>query len=893
MDPETIRDIILERPDLFERVYESFPDGVVLTKASGQILRVNAQAEKLFGYSRNELLNQPVEMLIPDRFRAGHISQRDAYHRDPHPRPMGAGLELYARRKNGTEFPVDIMLSPLETAAGPCVIAVVRDITERKAAERAVKESRAMLERLFESSPDGIVLVSSPEGAIVRVNAQTERMSGYSRNELVGRPVDDLIPPRSCNPHGFNRLTCRPEDRPQGAGAILELFVKRKDGGEFPVEITCGPVETSDGELVLGVVRDVTARKQVEGALRQSEERLRSIVDSVKDYAIFTLDPGGRVTSWSPAAERIKGYRAEEIIGQHFSRFYPPDDVKRGKPAHALQWAAERGRFEDECWRVRKDGSQFWANVVITALRDHEGNLRGFSKITRDFTARKQAEEALLLEITNVLISNQEIRSLLAAISASIRQVVPHDYASLALYDPELKKMRLHLLSSPEGFDLSTEEPLISLEGTPAGVAFASRQPLVLDRLDDARFTNPTIRHLLAAGITSGCWLPLFSHGRILGALGLASITKGAFAKANLSLLGQVANQVALAVDNAAAFKQISSLNERLAEEKRYLEDELRTEYNFDEIVGESSALKRVLRQVETVAPTDATVLILGETGTGKELIARAIHSLSTRRERTFVKLNCAAIPSGLLESELFGHERGAFTGAISQKIGRLELSNRGTLFLDEVGDIPLELQPKLLRALQEKEFERLGSTRTIPVDVRLIAATNRDLAQMMKDGRFRSDLYYRLKVFPIHLVPLRDRRGDIPILVRHFVEKHARRMNKRISVVPPESMQALERWHWPGNIREIENLIERAVILSPGSVLRVPVSELATPEQPAVPPQELSTLEAAEREHILRALRASQGVIGGPGGAAARLGLKRTTLNNKLRKLGITRGGF
>jgi formate hydrogenlyase transcriptional activator len=891
MGQTNIESAIQDVDNLFKRLFESLPDGVVLTDANGAILRVNVQAERLFGYDRAEIVGQPVEILIPDRFRAVHASEREAYHQSPRLRPMGAGLELYAKRKDGAEFPVDIMLSPVETPEGLRVIAVVRDITERKRAEQALKESQAMLEKLFESSPDGLLLVTSLEGKIARVNTQAEKLSGYRREELLGRPVDELIPPRSRNPHGISRLTYRPEDRAQGPGAILELYVRRKDGTEFPVEVTCSPVETNQGEMVLGVVRDVTARKQVEDALRHSEERLRSIVEGVKDYAILTLDGDGRITSWNPGAARIYGYPAEEILGQHFARFYPPEEIDQGKPENVLKRAAEQSRFEDEGWRVRKDGSSFWANVVVTALRDAAGNLRGFSKIARDFTARKRAEEALLLEITNVLISNLDIRKLLSAISAGLGQIAPHDYASLALYDAETKQLRLHALKSPAGLELEEGERLIPLGGTPAGLSFTTRQPVVVDRLDDGRFTTATIQHLIAAGIRSGCWLPLISHGRPIGALGVASLKEGACTQVNLSLLTQVANQVALALDNAAAFSRIQELSQRLAEEKRYLEGELRTEYNFEEIIGESAALKRVLKQVETVAPTDATVLILGETGTGKELIARAIHNLSGRRERTFVKLNCAAIPSGLLESELFGHEKGAFTGAISQKIGRLELAHRGTLFLDEVGDIPLELQPKLLRALQEKEFERLGSTRTIPVDVRLIAATNRDLAQMVKAGQFRSDLYYRLRVFPIQVAPLRERRSDIPVLAYHFVEKHARRMNKRIEVIPSEVMEALERWPWPGNIRELENFIERAVILSPGTVLRAPLSELTLPDESAPKvPGNGSTLEAAEREHILQALREAKGVIAGPKGAAARLGLKRTTLNAKMRKLGITR---
>jgi formate hydrogenlyase transcriptional activator len=355
-----------------------------------------------------------------------------------------------------------------------------------------------------------------------------------------------------------------------------------------------------------------------------------------------------------------------------------------------------------------------------------------------------------------------------------------------------------------------------------------------------------------------------------------------------MDLLRQVANQVAIAVDNALAFREIAELKEKLAEEKSYLEDEIRTILNFDEIIGESTGLKEVLQNVQTVAPTDATVLILGETGTGKELIARAIHRLSRRSNSPMVKINCSAIPTGLLESELFGHEKGAFTGAISRKTGRLELADKGTIFLDEVGDIPLEIQPKLLRVLQESEFERLGSSRTIHVDVRLVAATNRNLAQMVADNEFRSDLYYRLRVFPILVPSLRDRKADIPLLVHHFTQKYARQMGRKIKSIPPQAMDALCNWPWPGNIRELENFIERAVILSPGPVLNVPAHELVEPTTPSS--EEQGTLESAERDHILRILRQSGGVISGPHGAAAKLGLKRTTLQGKMRKLGISR---
>jgi formate hydrogenlyase transcriptional activator len=374
-----------------------------------------------------------------------------------------------------------------------------------------------------------------------------------------------------------------------------------------------------------------------------------------------------------------------------------------------------------------------------------------------------------------------------------------------------------------------------------------------------------------------------------LGTLSVVSFREGAFTEDDAELLSQIGAQIAIAVENSMAYREISLLKDKLAKEKLYLEEEIQTEYNFEEIVGDSQALKRVLKEVQTVAATDSTVLILGETGSGKELVARALHNLSPRRERTFVKLNCAAIPTGLLESELFGHEKGAFTGAIATKIGRFELADRGTIFLDEVGEIPLELQVKLLRVLQEQEFERLGSTRTIHVNVRVIAATNRDLGQMVEEQKFRSDLFYRLKVFPITVPPLRDRPEDIPLLVRHFAQKFAQRMKKPIETVSSEAMKALQSYPWPGNVRELENFIERAVILSENSVLHVPLAELK-PLHVGDGTPSTATLEAAERAHILRILKETRWVIGGSSGAAAKLGMKRTTLQSKMQKLNIAR---
>ncbi|MGB9402493.1 MAG: sigma 54-interacting transcriptional regulator [Candidatus Acidiferrales bacterium] len=579
---------------LAEKLVEFSPDAIVVIDGDGRIAEVNPQVEKMFGYTRAELLELPVETLIPERFRASHATHRKNYAAAPSVRSMGTDLELYGRRKDGTEFPVDVMLSPLQVEGEALFLAVVRDITHRKGIEEALHRSEQRSRALFEHSPDAII-VTDQEGKIADVNAQVGKFFGYDRGELLGQPIEVLVPERFRKTHPKHRADYAgaPRVRPMGIG--MELFGRRKDGGEFPVEIMLSPVETQDGKVVLSVIRDLS--------------------------------------------EKI---------------------------------------------RVREE-------------------------------------------------------------------------------------------------------------------------------------------------------------------------------------------------------------LERKEREKEYLEEELYTENRFEDIIGESPALRAVLKQAETVAATDVTVLILGETGTGKDLIARAIHQLSSRRERSFIKLNCAAIPTGLLESELFGHEKGAFTGAISQKIGRLELAHEGTFFLDEVGDLSLELQPKLLRAIQEKEFERLGGTRTIPVDVRLIAATNRDLGKMVADREFRSDLYYRLRVFPILLPPLRERREDIPLLVRHFVSKHARSLNRRIETIPSEVMKALTRWDWPGNIREMENFIERAVILSKGPALRAPLGEL----EASSAPHHTATLETKEREHILRVLRETKGVIAGANGAAARLGLKRTTLNSKLKKLGIERADY
>jgi len=510
---------------------------------------------------------------------------------------------------------------------------------------------------------------------------------------------------------------------------------------------------------------------------------------------------------------------------------------------------------------------------------------------------KKSERVGLLLELTNHVVSNLEFRDVLRAVVASTRRVMGCDGVGICLPDVGNTYLKVYAIDFPRSDESVHEESLVPIDEDVAGTVFRTGK-LWCGSIQEARQLG--MKYTLHAEVGTLCILPLVSRGRVLGTFGVVKYQENAFA-GDCAFLSQIANQVAIAVENALAFGEIRELKDQLSKEKLYLEDEIRTEMNFAQIIGNSVSLRRVLKNVETVAPTDSTVLIYGETGTGKELIARGIHDLSPRRSKPFVKLNCAAIPTGLMESELFGHEKGAFTGAIAQRIGRFEVADGGTIFLDEIGEIPLELQTKLLRVLQEREFERLGSSRTLRTDARLIAATNRDLEVMVAEQKFRSDLFFRLNVFPVHVPPLRERQGDIPLLARHFTQQFSRRMNRVIETVPSAAMDALSRYHWPGNIRELQNVIERAVIISTGPTLNIDVSDLKFSK--ADPPSEKSAalksangalhivLEETERQQILKALKECNWVVAGPNGAAARLAMKRSTLQLRMQKLGIARG--
>ena len=533
-------------------------------------------------------------------------------------------------------------------------------------------------------------------------------------------------------------------------------------------------------------------------------------------------------------------------------------------------------------------------------LIENAGHIAGIA-IERQLNAEKLQQERdrlrLLLEITNSMISKLDFGRLIETLSTSLLSVTRCDFCALLLPEADTGELRVTTLYNPEARGSLSDGTMIPIHGSMCGKAFRTGETQYVNSFDEVLEDPESFgssvgrrfyRRLMAEGLASGCDLPLIGRSGVIGVLAALKRSENAFEREDVVFLEQVATQVAIAVENALDYERATEEKNREAERRLYLEEEIRAE--FGSIIGNSAALKAALSLVSIVAPTDSSVLIQGETGTGKELVARAIHNLSRRRQRAFVKLNCAAIPLGLLESELFGHEKGAFTGAIAQKIGRFELADKGTLFLDEVGDIPLELQAKLLRVLQEQEFERLGSNRTHKVSVRLIAATHRDLKDMVKQGTFREDLYYRLRVFPIHVPALRQRTEDIPELVRHFTALFSRRMNRKIEQIPKETMAALVRYGWAGNIRELQNFIERAVILSPGSVLRAPTAELEMYPAHRKPDVAISGLAEVERDHIVRVLEASNWVIGGQNGAAERLGMKRTSLVYRMQKLGINR---
>jgi len=695
--------------------------------------------------------------------------------------------------------------------------------SQSKASAWLMENGPKELELLFRAivyHPADPILIADNDRHTLEASAGAGKLLGLPREKIIGRRVDDFAPSKF---------------KPQ-VSQLWRAFLEQGEQ-EGTLQLT-GPdgtareVEFTARRNVLPV-RHVIALRDKSAPAESQDEFPEGIPSWVQDYALYLLDSEGSVAAWYAGAERIYGYRAHEAIGQDVSFLYAGGDSLEATLQEEFRRTESEGHMGAEGWQTRKDGSRFWANAVTMALKDEKGKLQGFARVARDFSERHEKDEKL---------RRSRERSRPIPSQPTIAGVVSGEFDRI----PEANDAFLDLV----GY---SREDLAS--GCMSWPDLTPPQYAALDELAHEE------------GLRFGACTPYEKE----------MIRKDGV---------RVPVLVATAVLKLCPFRWITFVQDlRERDRAESIEDEEpEIKQDFEEMVGSSAALKRVLRQAEVVAPTDATVLILGETGTGKELVARAVHRMSPRKHLPFVTLNCAAIPTGLLESELFGYERGAFTGALSQKIGRFEMAHRGTLFLDEVGDIPLDLQPKLLRALQEKAFERLGGTKTIPIDVRLVAATNRNLTQMMGDKLFRSDLYYRLKVFPITTPPLRDRPEDIPILARHFTKKYAAKMSRDIDKIPAETMQALVSWHWPGNIRELENFIERAVILSRGPSLRAPLAEI---RQDALESAGSATLEQVEREHVIRVLRECGGVVTT---AATRLGLHRTTLNAMMRKLGITR---
>ena len=672
------------------------------------------------------------------------------------------------------------------------------------------------------------------------------------------------------------------------------------------------------GDLVR-FVRSLDEYSDPEHLARSLPSELCNLIDSNTTALVlsrgsslsgFVLDGIGHPIRLEPRKEPWHDEVCQIISGQS-NPFVVPSLLQETRFHEIVRFFSERGN-QSLCvlplnTALRRLGALCFARKTVDAFAGYEINLMSLIanyvalalddrlNFADSETAKGQLESErkrlqLILDLNDSVVSNLELREVLRCVSPSIRKTMRLDGVALILPDEANRHLQLYALDFPEGKDISHRDISKPLDDSLAGQVFRTGKLWVgdIEELNKSGFDDSLLSN---DGVETICMLPLVRCDRTFGVLCLMRLEKNAFTSPDIEFLSQIAGQVAIAIDNAFAYRRITELSDQLKQEKLYLEDEIRSELNFEEIIGNSTVLHHVLRQVGAVAPTNSTVLIQGETGSGKELIARAVHNLSQRKKHPFVKLNCAAIPTGLLESELFGHEKGAFTGAISQRIGRFELASQGTIFLDEISEIPVELQPKLLRVLQEREFERLGSSRTLHTDARLIAATNRDLSAMVEEQKFRSDLFYRLNVFPIYVPPLRERREDIPFLVRHFAQHYARNMTREIDTISAETMNALINYPWPGNIRELQNVIERAVILSKGPVLKVPLTDLKSKTADTNGNQNgVATLEEIERKHILSVLEQTNWVFAGPNGAAAKLGIKRPTLQFRMQKLGISR---
>jgi len=892
---EPIQRALQENQDWYQDLVEHSQDLLCVHDLEGRLLSVNPAPARVLGYSVQELLGIPMREVIAPEFR----TQFDAYLKQVASAGEARGMLAVLTRSGQRRIWEYHNTLRTEGVASPIVRGTAHDVTEQMLAQKMLLASREELlktaeerERtlqelklfrtLLDQSSDAISVVEPETLRLLDVNERTCIDLGYSREELLAMTVYDIAP-------GFDRRMRAQvlQQIAETGSAIFERVHRRKDGSSFPVEVNLRQAHL-DRTYGVAVTRDITARKEAEARLRESESRYRAVHD-LAPVGICWVETGtGRFLQVNPKYCETAGRTEEDMLGRTFQSITHPDDLANNLEKLRQLREGEVRHYEMEKRYIRPDGSVRWVEAGIVAMWPEGSSPVWHMAIVQDITERKRAGEA-------VRRSEENYRNF---VSQSSEGIFREDMDAPVSIDLPENELACHILY--DSYMAECNDAIARMYGMESGREFIGRRLTEMLPPED-----PHNLELARQYVRSGFRLldreshEVDIHGNPKIFLNsMIGIVENGMLVRTWGIQRDVTEKVKLEEDrrnaedallqNVAQLQAVTAelrlAQEKLSEEKLYLEEAIDTELGFGEIVGRSGALKEVMEKVSKVAPSDATVLLLGETGTGKELVARALHRLSRRQGNSFIKLNCAAIPSGLLESELFGHEKGAFTGAVARKIGRLELADQGTLFLDEIGEIPLDLQPKLLRVLQDQEFERLGGTQTIKVNFRLLAASNRDLQQSVKHKEFRSDLYYRLNVFPIHLPPLRERREDIRLLVEHFVRKYAHRMNKSITSIPKKTMEELVRWEWPGNIRELENFVERSVILTPGSVLQAPLGELhaATEEVHGV------TLRDKDRERILRALRECHGQIGGPNGAAARLGLKRTTLQSKLSQLGI-----
>ncbi|MGB5152428.1 MAG: PAS domain S-box protein [Candidatus Sulfotelmatobacter sp.] len=871
-DLDSIRQALHENADWYQDLVEHSQDLLCIHDLQGRLLSVNPAPARVLGYSVEELLKIPMRELIVPEFRADF----DAYLKDIAITGESHGWMGVVTRSGEQRIWEYHNTLRTEGVASPIVRGMARDVTEQRRAEQLAREANETLHNqarenertieelklfrtLVDQSNDAIEVVDPETLRFLDVNEKACSALGYSREELLSLRVFDINPAVTES----SMVPIRQQWRETG-WLVLEGVHRRKDGSIFPVEVSTKQV-LAGRDYIVAIARDLTERKQAEEKLKVSESRYRALHE-ISPVGVCWIDSQtGRFFGVNPKYCEIVGRTEHDLLGRTFQSITHPEDLAENLERLRQLKEGEVRQYQLEKRYVRPDGSVRWVDLEVVPMWPEDHDPVWHMAIVQDITERKQADARLreyerVVEVLGdrIMVVDREYRYVIAnAAFLNYRglgkeQVIGRTVAEVVgreVFEADIKQQ----------FDECFQGRVVRYE-----VRYA--YPKLGERDVSASYfpiQGPTGIDQIACVLRDTT-----EQKRAEEAL-----------RQNLAQLQEVTEELRVA-------------KEKLSEEKLYLEESIDTELGFGEIVGRSSALKEVMRKVAKVAPSDATVLLQGETGTGKELVARAIHRMSRREGNSFIKLNCAAIPSGLLESELFGHEKGAFTGAVARKLGRLELADRGTLFMDEIGEIPLSLQPKLLRVLQDLEFERLGGTQTLKVNFRLLAATNRDLVQSVKGREFRSDLYYRLNVFPILIPPLRERREDIRPLIEHFVSKFAAQMKKSITSIPSKTMEMMVRWNWPGNIRELENFVERSVILTPGSVLQAPLAELETVvEQGSAGAS--GSVRDKERERILRALRDCHGKLGGPDGAAARLGFKRTTLQSKLDQFGIKPGSY